>query len=78
MPLYEYTCDKCHDAFELLVRGSETPACPKCGSQRLERLLSIPAAHVAGGAASLPVCETPRPSPGGCGAPWCGQGGCGS
>ncbi|RIK78200.1 MAG: zinc ribbon domain-containing protein [Planctomycetota bacterium] len=78
MPLYEYTCTKCRDEFELLVRGSETPVCPACGSDRLERLLSVPAAHVAGQASPLPVCESPRSSAGGCGAPWCGQGGCGT
>lgn len=77
MPLYEYTCTKCRDEFELLVRGGETPVCPQCGSQRLERLLSVPAAHTASAGGNLSICEAPRPSPGGCGAPWCGQGGCG-
>jgi putative FmdB family regulatory protein len=77
MPLYEYTCAKCRDDFELLVRGGETPVCPRCGSERLERLLSVPAAHTSSSSGGLPICESPRPSSGGCGAPWCGQGGCG-
>lgn len=77
MPLYEYSCMNCRDEFELLVRGGEAPACPNCGSERLERLLSVPAAHTGGSAGNLPICEAPRPGGGGCGAPWCGQGGCG-
>ncbi|MBI2825563.1 MAG: zinc ribbon domain-containing protein [Planctomycetia bacterium] len=74
MPLYEYSCQACGDRFELLVRSAEKPACPECGSARLERHLGVPAAHVAKGG-SLPVCE-PRSSAGGCGAPWCSPGGC--
>jgi putative FmdB family regulatory protein len=73
MPLYEYNCPACSKEFELLVRGAEKPACPECGSARLEKLLSVPAAHT-GGSKSLPVCETPRG--GGCGLPQCGSGSC--
>jgi len=80
MPLYEYACEACGEACELLVRGGDKPACPQCGSPRLSKQLSVPAAHV-GGASSLPVCEAPRSaaprSGGGCGAPWCGTGSCG-
>ena len=40
---------------------------------RLEKLLSVPAAHTSGGS-QLPICEAP---PGGtCGLPQCGMGGC--
>ena len=73
MPLYEYTCQKCHRDFELLVRAEETPECPSCGSRRLQKLLSVPAAHVAG--PKLPTC--PAAPPGGCGMGQCGMGGCG-
>jgi putative FmdB family regulatory protein len=73
MPLYEYSCRECESQFELLVRGSETPQCPACASDKLEKLLSVPAAHTAGGN-DLPVC---RPAKAGCGLPQCGQGGCG-
>lgn len=44
MPLYEYTCKKCSQSFELLVRSSEIPSCPGCGSSELARLLSPPTA----------------------------------
>lgn len=35
MPLYSYECEDCHSAFELLVRASDTPTCPACGSAKL-------------------------------------------
>jgi putative FmdB family regulatory protein len=41
MPLYEFDCSACGHRFEALVRaGSAAPACPACGSDALERLLS--------------------------------------
>jgi putative FmdB family regulatory protein len=40
MPIYEYECRGCHHQFEQLVRTGDTPACPKCQSGDLERLLS--------------------------------------
>jgi putative FmdB family regulatory protein len=73
MPLYEYTCRDCSSEFELLVRGDETPRCPECDGKKLEKLLSVPAAHTAA-SRDLPTC---RPMPhGGCGLPQCGAGGC--
>ena len=73
MPLYEYACDSCQQQFEVLVRGHERPACPECGSLKLEKLLSVPAAHTGKG---LPVCDIPYPAAGNCGKPQCGTGGC--
>jgi len=69
MPLFEYTCEKCSSDFELLIRGSEQPVCPECGSRKLEKRFSVPAAHTKG--SSLPVAP-----PGPCGRPQCGMGGC--
>jgi putative FmdB family regulatory protein len=40
MPLYDYNCRSCGIQFERLVRGGETPSCPECKSEDLERLLS--------------------------------------
>ena len=37
MPIYEYECRECDHRFELLVLGSETPACPECESTKLDR-----------------------------------------
>jgi putative FmdB family regulatory protein len=75
VPIYEYQCEKCASQFELLVRGGERPACPNCGGRKLDKLLSVPAAHVSSNR-SLPICEVPR-GEGGCGLPQCGMGGCG-
>lgn len=73
MPIYEYTCPRCDEDFELLVRGEERPACPTCGGEELAKRFSVPAAHSAGGQFS----PSPLlPMAGGCGRPQCGQGGC--
>jgi putative FmdB family regulatory protein len=78
MPLYEYRCEPCAHVFETLVRSAdEVPRCPRCGGQTLTRQLSVPAAAQTGaGRSDMPVCG-PAPGGGGCGAPWCGTGGCG-
>jgi putative FmdB family regulatory protein len=41
MPIYEYECRGCGREFEQLVRTGDTPACPSCQSQDLQRLLSL-------------------------------------
>ena len=53
MPLFEYACKECDKEFELLVRGSETPACPSCHSTELQRRLSVFAAHTNGGSSAV-------------------------
>lgn len=40
MPIYEYKCDTCNKNFELLVFGSDQPACPTCGTTEIKRLMS--------------------------------------
>lgn len=45
MPLYSYRCTACESAFEALVRSDDVPVCPSCGSDKLNRLLSMPAAE---------------------------------
>lgn len=40
MPLHSYRCTACENTFETLVRSSDTPACPACGSEALERQVS--------------------------------------
>ena len=78
MPLYEYTCEECDADFEVLVRGEETPACTSCGSQKLAKQWSVPAAPKAssslpvmgpcgGGGCGLPQCGPPSPGNGSCG-----------
>lgn len=68
MPIYEYRCAECEKPFEMLVRAfREEVQCPRCGSPRVERLLST-------FAMSRPSGMAAAPSGGGCG---CGRGGCG-
>ena len=43
MPIYEYKCQACSHQFELLVRSGTVPACPSCGADQLDRLISLPA-----------------------------------
>ena len=43
MPIYEYACRSCAHEFEALVRGTTTPVCPACRSEKLERRFSLPA-----------------------------------
>lgn len=43
MPIYDYRCNDCNKIFELLVRASTVLACPECSSQKLEKLVSLPA-----------------------------------
>ncbi len=57
MPIYEYHCSGCSREFELLVRGDESPECPECGGTQLSKLISLPAAHSAGGV-NPPGCPT--------------------
>jgi putative FmdB family regulatory protein len=43
MPIYDYRCSACGQAFELLVLGGRAPLCKHCGSAELERQVSLTA-----------------------------------
>ena len=62
MPIYGYDCNECGHEFEMLVRSSETPACPLCGSADLTKQLSLIAQPAKGGNDAPPMS--------------CGGGGC--
>ncbi len=68
MPIYEYQCEECATQFETLVRHHETPNCPQCHSEKLQKKIS---AHAVGTALPDTACGS-APSP------MCGSGGCGS
>ena len=72
MPLYDFTCEDCHESFEKLVRKEAdvaTVECPKCAGKKIERQLSLPA-KPGTAATSLPsACGVGPP----CGASWCGR-----
>ncbi|MFV1959217.1 MAG: zinc ribbon domain-containing protein, partial [Planctomycetota bacterium] len=60
MPIFEYRCETCGHRFELLVFGSEKPACPKCSSMKLEKQLSGFAVNApARGGGRGRACESP-------------------
>lgn len=40
MPIHDYHCGACGADFEALVRSSDTPTCPQCGSTQLQRQIS--------------------------------------
>ena len=40
MPLYDFHCRTCGHDFEALVRAPDSPRCPSCHGQDLERLIS--------------------------------------
>jgi putative FmdB family regulatory protein len=74
MPLYEYRCEPCDRTFEALVRTpDDAPSCPECGTDRVRKQFSVPAAPQ-GGSGPRPA-ALPMAAPG-CGAPMCCGGGC--
>jgi putative FmdB family regulatory protein len=47
MPMYEYKCKECDRKFEELVGSAQAAiACPDCGSEKTEKLLSVFAASM--------------------------------
>jgi putative FmdB family regulatory protein len=68
MPLYEYACQECEHTFEALVFDGEKVECPNCQTERVERLLSVPARPRSSGSALPMTCDPSGPP---CGAPWC-------
>ena len=42
MPIFDFECRACAHRFETLVLGAARPACPSCGSEDLEKQLSVP------------------------------------
>ena len=65
MPIYEYACHDCGNAFELLVRSDTVPACPECHSLHLDKQLSV-FATASSGEAPQPMAASPC---GSCGHP---------
>ena len=79
MPLFEYDCRGCHKRFEFLTREGQSPACPACKSEDLQKLMSVFAAQsstpaksfsdrpmsAANGSGACGACGDPR-GPGSC------------
>jgi len=69
MPIYEFHCEACKTDSEVLVRSSNwqgTP-CPRCGSVKLTKKLSVFASSVATGGGGADYC--PMGSPASCATP---------
>lgn len=72
MPIYEYTCCDCKAEFEELVSAQEAvPPCPKCGSRKVEKLMSACAVQTDGPGGDMPDFGSMPPMGGG----GCGSGG---
>lgn len=65
MPIFEYHCRECGTKFERIVSsGKDVASCKQCGSERVDRLLSVFAVVGPSGAAAEPgpcgACGAPR------------------
>jgi putative FmdB family regulatory protein len=69
MPLFEYTCQKCRHNFEALVFDGDKVTCPECQSEKLSKLLSLPAKPQNSSDSFPSACGDPSLPP--CGAPGC-------
>jgi putative FmdB family regulatory protein len=64
VPIYEYVCGDCGEKYEKLVRSGSRAVeliCPRCGSRRAEKSLSLFGLHGSGGesrgsSAPAPAC----------------------
>ncbi len=78
MPMYDFFCQNCNNKFEELVLANETPKCPQCSSEQVQREISAPSPLKTG---AFPYKAGPvhpimnRPSGGGCPSGGCGSGG---
>lgn len=74
MPLYEYTCEECHERSELLIMGEQEPVCPQCGSKHMHKEFSTFSTSGEAGGSSSSSAAAHAPGCGCCMGP---QGACG-
>jgi putative FmdB family regulatory protein len=76
MPIYEYYCPSCEKKFEELVFETRVAVvhCPKCGTNEVNRLISLFATAASSGNMAQMSGEGSGHSPAGCG---CGSCSCG-
>jgi putative FmdB family regulatory protein len=63
MPIYEYRCLECGEKFDKLVRSMNSQVeieCPKCGGQKVKKLLSAFGVQISGSTGE-PICPTCMP-----------------
>jgi putative FmdB family regulatory protein len=69
MPLFEYECRGCGHHFEYLTRQDQSPSCPTCASDDLQKLLSVFAVNTNGGSKMEEAMSQPVSACGMCGDP---------
>ena len=69
MPLFEYECRACGHQFEYLTRSAESPSCPSCSGEDLQKLLSVFAVNTNGGSSARAEMSQPASACGMCGDP---------
>ncbi|MDZ7360692.1 MAG: zinc ribbon domain-containing protein [candidate division KSB1 bacterium] len=76
MPIYEYYCQSCEKRFEELVFETKPAVvhCPECGTQEVNRLLSLFATGLNASNAAQQGGETSVAGGCGCGSCSCGHG----
>jgi putative FmdB family regulatory protein len=60
MPIYEYRCEECGEAFELFVRSplrQVEPICPKCEGQKVKKSVSLFGVVGARGGKAVTACN---------------------
>ncbi|MBR5161266.1 MAG: zinc ribbon domain-containing protein [Thermoguttaceae bacterium] len=70
MPIYNYHCESCNADVELIVRSTDKPVCPECGSKNLTKQITAPNCHKPSHGCKHGECD--HSHHGGCG---CGHGG---
>ena len=74
MPIFEFHCSDCNSGFEEYfhrsLTGSEKIVCPDCGSENVEKRMSVFSADV-------PAGKPGARNEGGCSSGTCGSGMCG-
>ncbi|HIE38832.1 MAG TPA: zinc ribbon domain-containing protein [Anaerolineales bacterium] len=61
MPIYEYRCQKCGERFEKFVRSfsaQQTLECPRCGSDEVEKAVSLFGVGSSTHSSGAAVCST--------------------
>lgn len=43
MPLFDFVCQECEHSFETLVRNGASVNCPECRSEKVQKMLPLPA-----------------------------------
>jgi putative FmdB family regulatory protein len=59
MPIFEFKCRKCREIFEVLFRNRDekvSVVCPKCGSIKVERMISAFAGKTGCGSCTSTSC----------------------